>query len=67
MKIIIVGRGRMGQMIAACAEEAGIDVAGIYGHETVAALADAQKVDALIDFSAPAAPRGGSRPLSAGL
>lgn len=55
MKIIIVGRGRMGKMIAACAEEAGIDVAGLYGHETAASLAAAGKVDALIDFSAPAA------------
>ena len=41
MKIIIVGRGRMGKMIAACAEEAGIDVAGLYGHETAASLAAA--------------------------
>lgn len=55
MKIIIVGRGRMGKMIATCAEEAGIDVAGLYGHETAASLAAAGKVDALIDFSAPAA------------
>ena len=55
MKIIIVGRGRMGKMIAACAEEAGIDVAGLYGHETAASLAAAGKADALIDFSAPAA------------
>lgn len=55
MKIIIVGRGRMGKMIAACAEEAGIDVARLYGHETAASLAAAGKADALIDFSAPAA------------
>lgn len=55
MKIIIVGRGRMGKMIAACAEESGIDVAGLYGHETAASLAAAGKADALIDFSAPAA------------
>lgn len=55
MKIIIVGRGRMGKMIAACAEEVGIDVAGLYGHETAASLAAAGKADALIDFSAPAA------------
>ncbi len=55
MKIIIVGRGRMGKMIATCAEEAGIDVAGLYGHETAASLAAAGKADALIDFSAPAA------------
>ena len=55
MKIIIVGRGRMGKMIAACAEEAGIDVAGLYGHENAASLAAAGKADALIDFSAPAA------------
>ena len=55
MKIIIVGRGRMGKMIAACAEETGIDVAGLYGHENAASLAAAGKVDALIDFSAPAA------------
>ena len=55
MNISIVGRGRMGKMIAACAEEAGIDVAGLYGHETAASLAAAGKADALIDFSAPAA------------
>ena len=55
MKIIIVGCGRMGQMIADCAEDAGIEVAGIYGHETIGDLTSASKADAVIDFSAPAA------------
>ena len=30
MKIALVGMGRMGKMIASCAEERGIEVAGAY-------------------------------------
>ena len=55
MKIALVGMGRMGKMIASCAEERGIEVAGAYLAENIDELANLGRVDALIDFSSPAA------------
>ena len=55
MKVILIGAGRMGRMLAECAPELGIEVAGQFDEHTIGALADAPRVDAVIDFSAPAA------------
>ncbi len=55
MKIALVGMGRMGKMIASCAEERGIEVAGTFLGDNICDLEKLGKVDALIDFSSPAA------------
>ncbi len=55
MKVILVGMGRMGKMIAGCAADVGVEIAGEYDRDNVAALAEAPKADALIDFSSPLA------------
>ena len=55
MKVILVGMGRMGKMIAECAPEVGIEVAATIDKDNIGDLASLEKADALIDFSSPAA------------
>ncbi len=55
MKVILVGMGRMGKMIAGCAADVGVEISGEYDRDNVAALSEAPKADALIDFSSPLA------------
>lgn len=55
MKIVLAGSGRMGCMIRGCAEERGIEVAGMFGSADISGLESLGRADAIIDFSAPAA------------
>ena len=56
MKIVLIGRGRMGQMIQATAEAAGDTVAASFDEFDIEGLAKTGKVgDVVIDFSRPSA------------
>ena len=54
MRIALVGTGRMGSMIRECAADRGIEVAAEFDVANIGELAEAPKLDAVIDFSAPA-------------
>jgi len=51
MKIIVGGKGRMGQLIAKTAEEHGHTVIGLFDAFCLDELKAAQKADMVIDFS----------------
>ena len=51
MKIIIGGKGKMGQLLAKTAEEAGCDVIGLFDAFNLDELKAAPKADMVIDFS----------------
>ena len=54
MKLLLIGKGKMGSLIAQTAQTAGDEVVAVYGREDLAGLASRQEpVDAVIDFSAP--------------
>lgn len=54
MRIALIGMGRMGRMIRDCAADRGIEVAAEFNTATIAQLAQCDRMDAVIDFSAPA-------------
>ena len=51
MKIIVGGKGRMGQLIAKTAEEKGHTVIGLFDSFNLDELKAADKADMIIDFS----------------
>ena len=53
MRIALIGMGRMGRMIRDCAADRGIEVAAEFNTATIAQLAQCDRMDAVIDFSAP--------------
>ena len=53
-RIYLIGMGRMGRMIRDCAADRGIEVAAEFNTATIAQLAQCDRMDAVIDFSAPA-------------
>lgn len=56
MKLLLIGRGKMGRLIRETAEAAGDQVAAAFGREDLSQLAWTGKVaDAVIDFSRPEA------------
>ena len=56
MRIALIGMGRMGRMIRDCAADRGIEVAAEFNTATIAQLAQCDRMDAVIDFSAPERP-----------
>ena len=52
MKILILGRGRMGRAVEACAQERGHSVVGIWGRQELAA-GNWPEADVAIDFTLP--------------
>ena len=56
MKILLIGRGKMGQLIEATAQAGGDEVVAAFGHDDLGKLAGLGKVaDVVIDFSRPEA------------
>ena len=56
MKILLIGRGKMGKLIQSTAAAAGDEVVAAFGREDLDALAQTGKIaDVVIDFSGPAA------------
>ena len=56
MKIVLIGRGRMGQSIQATAQAAGDEIAASFDEFDIDRLADAGRVgDVIMDFSRPQA------------
>lgn len=54
MNILLMGRGRMGSLLAAAAEEAGDTVTAAFGRDNITALASAGRIaDVVMDFSSP--------------
>ena len=57
LRIVVLGRGRMGKSVKAAAESRGHEVIGLWGREEVAA-ADWPDADVAIDFTTPEAATG---------
>ena len=56
MKILLIGRGKMGKLIEATAQAGGDEVVAAFGHDDLGKLAGLGKVaDVVIDFSRPEA------------
>ena len=56
MKIILIGRGKMGRLIRETAHAAGDEVEAVFGHDDLEQLGRLGKVaDVVIDFSRPEA------------
>ena len=56
MKILLIGRGKMGKLIQSTAQAAGDEVVAAFGHDDLSKLAGLRKVaDVVIDFSRPEA------------
>ena len=56
MKILLIGRGKMGKLIQSTAQAAGDEVVAAFGHDDLSKLAGLGKVaDVVIDFSRPEA------------
>ena len=56
MKILLIGRGKMGKLIQSTAQAAGDEVVAAFGHDDLGKLAGLGKVaDVVIDFSRPEA------------
>lgn len=56
MKIVLIGRGKMGKLIRETAHAAGDEVEAVFGHDNLDQLAKLGKVaDVVIDFSRPEA------------
>lgn len=56
MKIVLIGRGKMGRLIQETARAAGDEVEAVFGHDDLEQLAKLGKVaDVVIDFSRPEA------------
>lgn len=56
MKIVLIGRGKMGRLIRETAHAAGDEVEAVFGHDDLEQLAKLGKVaDVVIDFSRPEA------------
>ena len=56
MKLLLIGRGRMGSLIRQTAEAAGDEIVAAYGREDLGALERLDKVaDVVVDFSQPGA------------
>ena len=56
MKILLIGYGKMGRLIASTAEAAGDEIVGVFHRENLGALENTGKIaDVVIDFSQPSA------------
>ena len=56
MKILLIGRGKMGKLIQSTAQAAGDEIVAAFGHDDLGKLAGLGKVaDVVIDFSRPEA------------
>ena len=55
MKIILIGRGKMGRLLKETALAAGDEVVAMLGSDDLYKLADMEKADVVIDFSRPEA------------
>ena len=55
MKIILIGRGKMGRLLKETALAAGDEVVAMLGSDDLHKLADMEKADVVIDFSRPEA------------
>ena len=56
MKILLIGRGKMGKLIQSTAQDAGDEIVAAFGHDDLGKLAGLGKVaDVVIDFSRPEA------------
>ena len=55
MKFALIGRGKMGKLLKATAEEAGDQVLALLGHDDLDRLETLERADAVIDFSRPEA------------
>ena len=56
MKILLIGRGKMGKLIRETAESTGDEVVAALGHDDLARLGGMNRVaDVVIDFSRPEA------------
>ena len=56
MKIVLIGRGRMGSLIEETARAGGDEIVAAFGHDDLGKLAGLGKVaDVVIDFSRPGA------------
>ena len=56
MKILLIGRGKMGKLIRETAESTGDEVVAALGHDDLARLGSMNRVaDVVIDFSRPEA------------
>ena len=56
MKILLIGYGKMGRLIASTAEAAGDEIVGVFHRENLGALENTGKLaDVVIDFSQPSA------------
>ncbi|MBD9195569.1 MAG: 4-hydroxy-tetrahydrodipicolinate reductase, partial [Clostridiales bacterium] len=56
MKILLIGRGKMGKLIRETAESTGDEVVAALGHDDLARLGSMNRVaDVVIDFSRPQA------------
>jgi 4-hydroxy-tetrahydrodipicolinate reductase len=65
LKVLLVGRGRMGQLIESLAPEYGIDIAGVVGRDNAGEPLTWSAADVAIDFSAADAVPGNARALAA--
>ena len=56
MKILLIGRGKMGKLIQSTAQSAGDEIVAAFGHDDLGKLTGLGKVaDVVIDFSRPEA------------
>jgi 4-hydroxy-tetrahydrodipicolinate reductase len=65
LKVLLVGRGRMGQLIESLAPEYGIDIAGVVGRDNAGEPLTWSAADVAIDFSAADAVPRNARALAA--
>jgi 4-hydroxy-tetrahydrodipicolinate reductase len=64
LKVLLVGRGRMGRLIESLAPEYAIDIAGVVGRDNAEEPATWSAADVAIDFSAADAVAGNARALA---